>query len=225
MQNHTIVENNRLTKCLELKTHWTANDIKLRLNTCGESGFIFHATGSESIGFAYESADYTEDTLWEQPPFIGSPIFYRNRLIGAHVISPHPPSMWARSHAGIRKFRNRSYQPSLRLAHCAGLTHVGLGALVPFATDYGRHLRNGDIRSLTTGHAGYCRSDPPAGGPPRSVAGFSPSERTYADSFGAVGSIGANVARWFAQNGAAGMVLVDTPRRGTQLASLAVELR
>src|SRR2546423_43582 len=124
-----MAESNRQN--LRLKTAWAAGEIKRDLPQCGGMGFLFHATDWETVGFAFESGTYSAEELWEHGPFVASPVFFENRVIGANIVSPIPAEIWAQTHSGIRAFRLSGYQPLLQMASDCGLTHIGLGALLP----------------------------------------------------------------------------------------------
>ncbi|MAD79821.1 MAG: hypothetical protein CMJ50_03105 [Planctomycetaceae bacterium] len=122
-----------------LKTVWDPEDIRSRLPASGGVGFLFHATDPTTIAFAFDRFPDDPEELWKIPPFVGSPIFWDNRVIGAHVISPLPATLWATGHAGIKRFRESGYKPMLELAERCGLTHLGLAALLPLVIIYLTH--------------------------------------------------------------------------------------
>jgi predicted amino acid dehydrogenase len=208
---------------MKLKTPWTAHDIRSRLPIGGGLGFLFHATDPETVSFAFEGGPFSDEELWAHGPFIGSPIFHENRVVGCHIISPVPAQLWAGGHTGIRRFRQEGYEPSLKLAKECGLTHVGLGALIPFATQFGRYGECPPDLRLTTGHAATVANLGHMVSAIADVGGVKPSELRYA-IFGAAGSIGSNVSRWFARLGWGDLRLIDLADRASQVRTLAAEI-
>lgn len=209
---------------MKLKSKWTPEEIRRRLPAGGGLGFVFHATDKETISFGAEGIGWTDYELWEEQPFIASPIFFENRVIGAHIIIPPPAELWANSHSGIRRFREKQFTPALKLAEECGLNWLGLAALVPFATGFGSWGREHRRSFATTGHAATVaaiRQQIEALG---EELEFRPAEMTYA-IFGAAGSIGGNCARWFARNGLGKLLLIDRLERAQQTHALAAELQ
>ena len=209
---------------MKLKSKWTAEEIKHRLPANGGLGFLFHATDKETVSFAFEGADWTDDELWEEQPFIGSPIFFKNQVIGAHIIIPTPAELWATGHSGIRNFRRKQFLPALKLAEECGLNWLGLAALVPFATEFGIWGREHRSLFATTGHAATVAAIRQQVDTLGTELEFSPANMTYA-IFGAAGSIGGNCARWFARTGLGKLLLIDRLERAHQVNALAVELQ
>ena len=209
---------------MQLKSLWTIDDIRQRLPANGGVGFLFHATDPATVQFAFEAGEFHEDDYWQQPPFIGSPIFLDNRVIGCHIISAIPAQYWADSHTTIRRFRSTAYEPSLQIAADCGLTHVGLGALIPFATQYGQHGQRPKSLRLTTGHAATVAAIWQTVVVVARECEVCPKRLQYA-VFGAAGSIGANTAQWLVHQGCTHLRLVDVPERMPRLRDLAVQLR
>jgi predicted amino acid dehydrogenase len=209
---------------MQLKSLWTIDDIRQRLPANGGVGFLFHATDPETVQFAFEAGEFSEEDYWRQPPFIDSPIFLDNRVIGCHIVSALPAQLWAGSHSTIRRFRSVAYEPSLRMAAGCGLTHVGLGALIPFATQYGQHGHRPEGLRLTTGHAATVAAIWQTVVAVASECEVRPELLQYA-IFGAAGSIGANTAQWFARQGCTHLRLIDVPERLPRLHELAAQIR
>ena len=208
---------------MKLKTPWAAEDIRSRLPRGGGLGFLFHATDPDTVSLAFDGGPFTDAELWAHGPFVGSPIFLENRVVGCHIISPVPAQLWAGGHAGIKRFRHEAYEPSLTLAHECGLTHVGLGALTAFATQFGRYGERPPNVRLTTGHAATVAVLGHQVSAIAGSAGVHPSTLRYA-IFGAAGSIGSNVARWFGRLGWRDLRLIDVAERAAQVRALAAEI-
>ncbi len=209
---------------MQLKSLWTIDDIRQRLPANGGVGFLFHATDPATVQFAFEAGEFREEDYWEQPPFIGSPIFLDNRVIGCHIISAIPAQFWAGSHSTIRRFRSVAYEPSLQMAADCGLTHVGLGALIPFATQYGQYGHRPESLRLTTGHAATVAAIWQTVVAVARDCEVRPEHLQYA-IFGAAGSIGANTAQWLVRQGCTHLRLVDIPERMPRLRELAAQIR
>lgn len=209
---------------MKLKSKWLPEEIKRRLPPNGGLGFLFHATDRETISFGAEGHDWSDEMLWKEPPFIASPIFYGNQVIGANIIIPPPADLWANGHTGIRRFRQDQFLPALQLAEACGLNWLGLAALVPHATDFGQWGKEHRSLFVTTGHAATVAAIRKQIDTFGEQLGFVPSAKNYA-IFGAAGSIGSNCARWFAATGLVNLILVDRPERALILQSLAEELK
>ena len=208
---------------LKLKSIWTPHDIRTRLPKTGGLGFVFHATDWETVSFAFRGNSVQPEQLWNHGPFIGSPIFDQNQVIGCHIISPLPADLWATSASGIRRFRKVGYHPSMKLAQEAGLTHIGLAALVPYATRFGQLSSAHFNGHRTTGHAATVAAIYLMLKKLENDFSVPIPRLTYA-IFGGAGSIGSNVARWLAHNGLRRQVLVDLPNRLTQVQTLCEKL-
>ncbi len=94
-----------------------------------------------------------KEALWNTPPFIASPIYVGNQLIGANISMPLPMELWISRPSTLKAFRKRQLFPALRLADACGLGMVALGASTPYACNYGRLPRPLANPSITTGHA------------------------------------------------------------------------
>jgi predicted amino acid dehydrogenase len=208
---------------LKLKSLWTPAEVKSRLDGRGGVGFVFHATDHDTISLGTKAGEYSEDALWGHGPIIGSPIFFENEVVGAHLIAPPPANLWAGSHSGIKRFRKQCYEPSLHMAEEAGLTHLGLAALVPFATNHGQYKRKVFSGVMTTGHAATVATIWYTVQALSETLDFDPAKQRYA-IFGAAGSIGSNTVRWLINNGISDLILVDKPERYQHLLALANEL-
>ncbi len=208
---------------LKLKTYWPPAEIKAKLDGRGGVGFVFHATDHDTISLGTRTGEYSEDALWTHGPVIGSPIFFGNEVVGAHIIAPPPAFLWVGSHSGIKRFRQQCYEPGLRMAEEAGLTHLGLAALVPFATNHGQYKREMFGGVMTTGHAATVATIWHTVQALSDTLDFDPARLRYA-IFGAAGSIGSNTVRWLISNGVSDLILVDKPERYQHLLALANEL-
>ncbi len=94
-----------------------------------------------------------KEALWNTPPFIPSPIYVGNRMIGANIGLPLPMELWIGQPSTLKAFRKRQLFPALALADACGLGMVALGASTPYACNYGRLPRPLDTPAITTGHA------------------------------------------------------------------------
>lgn len=132
-------------------------EIAAELDGQGGIGFLFHATDWDTLEFAFEQVGprtpELEEDLWRFGPFIGSPIFFGNKVVGANIISPVAAELWMGRPSTTRRFRETQYLPSVKLARRCGLKMLALGALTPYACNYGRTKNEHDSPSVTTGHA------------------------------------------------------------------------
>lgn len=208
---------------MKLKTVWSPSDIRSRLPPHGGLGFLFHATDPGTVHLAFEVTHSGDEDLWSHGPFIGSPIFWENQVIGAHIISPLYADLWAASLAGIRRFREEACGAIFALADECGLSHLGLGALLPFATGHGRDRPSTSAVCVTTGHAATVANI-------RHMVGLVATHAEVDERelrcliVGAAGSIGASTARWFAATGLTKLWLLDRGVRTPALAALQSEL-
>ncbi len=194
----------------------------------GGIGFMFHATDWQTLSFIFNNAQKKspafEQALWNFEPFIGSPIYMKNQIIGANIVCPVPLELWLGSPSGIRQFRERQFFPALELAKKAGITMVAMGASTPYACNYGMLPRATGLPHITTGHAAtaamlkewamHC------------CDAFS---LEFGDAkialFGAAGRLGTTVAKYLSyKNAPKELILIDLPDKMALLKKQADEL-
>lgn len=143
---------------LVLKKYISPEEIRENLpKNQGGIGFLFHATDWETLSFSFKNVQKKtpefEQKLWNTQPFIASPIYLENQIIGANIACPVPLELWLGSPTGIKQFRKTQFFPALELAKKAGLTMIAMGASTPYACNYGMLPRDASLPRITTGHA------------------------------------------------------------------------
>ena len=127
------------------------------MSKSGGFGFLFHATSWDTLDLIFDNVppkyQIDEQLLWNTPPFIGSPIYENDQVIGANIVMPVPIELWIQRPTMIKELRKKQLFPALQLAQQCGLNMVALGASTPYACNYGRLPRPIDTPSITTGHA------------------------------------------------------------------------
>ncbi|MET3109521.1 putative amino acid dehydrogenase [Oxalobacteraceae bacterium GrIS 2.11] len=122
----------------------------------GGIGFLFHPTDWSTLSFPFynakERSPEFEKILWNTEPFIGSPIYLADQVIGANIICPVPLELWLGRSSGIKQFRETQFFPALELARKAGITMVAMGASTPYTCSYGMLPRPILEPHITTGH-------------------------------------------------------------------------
>jgi len=207
---------------LRLRTSWSPDEIRGKLFWGSGFGFLFHATNRGNVSYGYVDNDSTPDDLWVTPASIVGPIFCDNMVVGCNLASPVFPELWVGNHHGIRRFRQSAFEPLLKLAETAGITHVGLGALFPFATDFGRCRVDRSV-CLTTGHACTVAA---LGMMVQDVcqrAGIRLRDASCC-VFGGAGSVGGSISRWLRYLGIGRLTIVDLAERKKILEELHREL-
>lgn len=148
----------RSTGAFELKNVIHPDEIRESLpKERGGIGFLFHATDWETLSFSFHNVKARspefEQELWESKPFIASPIYLNQQLIGANIACPVPLELWLGRPSAIKRFRETQFFPALELARQAGLNMVAMGASTPYACNYGVLPRGEKSPRVTTGHA------------------------------------------------------------------------
>lgn len=148
------MEENKLT----LKQYISPEYIKSMLPKEGGLGFLFHSTDWKTLSFAFDNvkprSHSFERELWDTPPFIASPMYMGDQLIGANIAMPVPIDLWIGSSRGVREFRKKQFFPALELAKECNLNMVAMGASTPYICNYGKLPRPMKEPFITTGHAG-----------------------------------------------------------------------
>ena len=149
----------KIPTVLKLKKHLLASQIRQHLGSRKGLGFFFHATDWQTIGFGMtevpERTNELIEQLWNHALVIGSEIKYNGETVGANLIATVPPEFWIGNPSSTRRFRNNHYFPGLQLAKDCNLSMVALGALMPYASNYGRaklEMVEGGNPAITTGH-------------------------------------------------------------------------
>jgi len=142
----------------KLKNVIDPEEIRAQLpGEAGGVGFLFHVTEWDDLSLLFEGGDERsverERALWDEKPFIASPIRLNGQVIGANIVCPVPPEFWLDSPSGIKRFRETQFFPALELARLAGLKMVALGGSTPYVCSYGTLLRDPKSPHITTGHA------------------------------------------------------------------------
>ncbi len=142
---------------LKLKRYISPETIRSSLPKEGGLGFLFHSTDWKTLSFAYDNVKRRspsfERELWETEPFIASPIYCNNQIIGANIAMPVPIDLWISSPRGIKEFREKQFFPALELAQQCNINMVAMGASTPYVCNYGKLPRPLANPYITTGHA------------------------------------------------------------------------
>lgn len=214
---------------LELKTVIHPDEIRDNLpKHQGGIGFLFHATDWETLSFSYHNVKERnpefENELWGAEPFIASPIYLGDQLIGANIACPVPLELWLGRSSGIKRFRETQFFPALALAKRAGLNMVAMGASTPYACNYGMLPRDLHLPHITTGHAATA-----AMLKEWAMHCCQAVSLNFHDSkialFGAAGRLGTTVAKFLSyKDTPRELVLIDLPDKISLLKKQAAEL-
>jgi len=169
-------------------------------------------------------SEIDESTLWNTPPFVGSPIYKDKQIIGANIVMPVPIDLWISRPRMIKELRKKQLFPALRLAKQCGLNMVALGASTPYACNYGKLPRSADGPHITTGHAATAAM--------LKKWSMYASEQTNLDFsniklavFGAAGRLGKAVSRYLGYDETPReLLLIDLPDKVNLLKELAKEI-
>lgn len=204
-------------------------EIRDNLPKSGGFGFLFHATSWDTLNLIFanvpERHQIDESILWNTPPFVGSPIYENDKLIGANIVMPVPIDLWISSPRMIKELRKKQLFPALRLAKQCGLNMVALGASTPYACNYGKLPRPTDDPYITTGHAATA-----AMLKKWAIYACQQTDLEFSNIklavFGAAGRLGKAVSRYIGYGALPReIILIDLPDKLNLLKELAAEIQ